>query len=186
MKDQSLPGMVKVWDRLVRCIHWSVAFLVLGNFVNESGSTWHRYAGYACVTLVLLRLIWGVVGSGYAHFSQWMPTVRGVWDYFRSLLNGTPRRYLGLNPAGASMALLFWSLIFALGITGKMMGLDQFWGEEWLENLHATLAYILLGGISIHVFSAVAMSIKHRENLIKAMVTGKKRASPTSHPREER
>ena len=169
--------MVAVWDPLVRLTHWSVALLVFGNFVNESGSrTWHRYAGYACVVLVLARMLWGRVGNGHARFSRWRPTISGVSVYLRVMLAGNPPRYLGHNPLGACMVLLLWALLIGLGCTGWMMGLDAFWGDEWLQDLHEVLAYTLLGCVAIHVSAAVAMSIRHRENLVKAMLTGKKRA----------
>ncbi|WP_019140580.1 cytochrome b/b6 domain-containing protein [Noviherbaspirillum massiliense] len=169
--------MIEVWDRLVRFVHWSVAALVLGNFFNESGETWHRYAGYLAVALVALRLCWGFLSTGHARFSRWWPGIRGILAYLRATSTGKVPRHLGINPAGAAMAVLLWLLIAALGLTGWMMGLDPFWGEEWLENLHETLAYVVLGCAGIHVAAVVAMSIRHRENLPKAMLTGKKRAS---------
>lgn len=167
--------MVKVWDRVVRVIHWVIALLALNNFISESGSTWHRYAGYAVTALVIFRLCWGIVGSQYARFRRWWPGTRTLGPYLRALAAGNPPRYLGLNPAGALMAIMLWTLLLALGMTGWMMGWDAFWGEEWLENLHAALAWTLSICIGVHIFSVVIMSIRHRENLPKAMLTGKKR-----------
>jgi cytochrome b len=168
--------MILVWDRIVRVIHWSVALLVLGNFVNESGAAWHRYAGYAAAALVLVRLAWGCISSGHARFSNWWPGLGGFIAYVRASFSGNAPRFLGINPAGAFMASLQWLLILALGVTGWMMGLDAYWGEEWLENLHETVGYVLLGCVGLHVASVIAMSLHHRENLPKGMLTGKKRA----------
>lgn len=168
--------MIEVWDRVVRFVHWSVATLVLANFFIESGPR-HRYIGYLAVALVALRLVWGFTSSGYARFSRWWPGIREIITYLRQTMAGNAPRYLGINPMGASMAVLLWLLIASLGVTGWMTGLDAYWGEEWLEDLHETLAYVLLACVSIHVSSVIAVSIRNRENLPKAMLTGKKRSS---------
>ncbi len=169
--------MIQVWDRLVRIVHWSVALAVLANFLNESGSTWHRYGGYFAVALVLGRIAWGFLSSGYAGFASWWPGFSRVIAYVRAMFSGTAPRYLGINPAGACMAILIWLLLIALGISGWMMGLDAFWGEEWLEDTHEIIAYVLLGCVAVHVGSVIAVSVRHRENLPKAMLTGKKRST---------
>lgn len=167
--------MIEVWDRVVRFVHWSVAALVLANFIIDS-RPWHRYAGYLAVALVALRLAWGFASSGYARFSRWWPGTRDIITYLCETIAGNAPRYIGINPLGASMAVLLWLLIGSLGLTGWMMGLDAYWGEEWLEELHETLAYVLLACAAIHVTSVIIVSVRHRENLPKAMLTGKKRA----------
>ncbi|WP_052452192.1 cytochrome b/b6 domain-containing protein [Noviherbaspirillum autotrophicum] len=168
--------MIAVWDRIVRFVHWSVAALVLANFVFETGPL-HRYAGYLAVALVALRLVWGFTATGYARFSCWWPGFGKTVTYLRQTIAGRAPRYIGINPMGAAMAVLLWLLIASLGVTGWMMGLDAYWGEEWLQELHETVAYVLLGGVAIHVTSVIVVSIKSRENLPKAMLTGKKRSS---------
>lgn len=168
--------MIDVWDRIVRFVHWSVAALVLANFVFETGPL-HRYAGYLAVALVALRLVWGFTATGYARFSCWWPGFGKTVTYLRQTIAGRAPRYIGINPMGAAMAVLLWLLIASLGVTGWMMGLDAYWGEEWLQELHETVAYVLLGGVAIHVTSVIVVSIKSRENLPKAMLTGKKRSS---------
>ena len=167
--------MIKVWDIVVRLIHWSVALLVFSEFLNESGSPPHRYLGYTAAGLVLARLVWGAVSKSYAHYRHWWPTPKRLICYLCATLQGQAPRMLGLNPIGACMALLLWTLVLALGITGWMMGLDAFWGEEWLEQVHAAIAWTLLGCVALHITAVIATSVKQRENLPKAMITGKKR-----------
>ena len=169
--------MIPVWDLLVRVVHWSVALLVVGNFLNEDGSAWHRYAGYLASSLVLVRLYWGFTSTGHARFSRWWPGFLGIKRYVRATLAGKAPRHLGINPAGAAMAIAIWALILSLGVTGWLMGTDAFWGEEWLEELHETIAWTLLTCVGLHVLAVIAMSIRHRENLPRAMLTGKKRES---------
>ncbi|NEX61675.1 cytochrome b/b6 domain-containing protein [Noviherbaspirillum galbum] len=168
--------MILVWDPLVRVIHWTLAALVLGNFLNEDGTAWHRYAGYTAAGLVATRLLWGCVSRGHAGFRRWWPGFPGILAYVRASLRGQAKRTLGINPAGAAMAATIWLLVLAMGVTGWMMGLDAFWGESWLEALHAALAYLLLACAGMHVCAVLAMSFAHRENLPRAMVTGRKKA----------
>lgn len=169
--------MIKVWDPLVRIIHWSVALTVLGNFLTESGALLHRRAGYIAAALVLVRLGWGFTSRGYARFSVWWPGIGGLFAYLRAAASGTAPRHIGINPAGAVMACAIWLLVLSLAVTGWMMGLDPFWGEEWLQDLHETIAYVLLACAGLHVSSVIAMSLRNRENLPKAMLTGKKRGN---------
>jgi cytochrome b len=175
--------MEQVWDRWVRFTHWMVVLLVLGNLFNDSGTIWHRYAGYAAAGLVAARWLWAGLSRGYASFDAWWPRLAACVGYLRALkaagLSGQPPRYVGHNPIGACMAVLLWGLIVALGVTGWMMRLDLFWGDEWLQNVHAGLADVLRVAIVIHVAGVVAMSYWLRENLISVMITGKKYAQWT-------
>jgi cytochrome b len=169
--------MIEVWDRVVRLVHWSVALLVIANFLNESGSNWHRYGGYVAGALVIVRMVWGFCSRGHARFSNWWPGFQALRCYASALVAGQAPRCLSINPLGACMALLIWLLLGLLALTGWMMGLDAFWGEEWLELTHATISYVLLSCVAMHVSAVTIMSLRHRENLPLAMLTGKKRSS---------
>ncbi|WP_410498834.1 cytochrome b/b6 domain-containing protein [Chitinibacter sp. S2-10] len=166
---------IKVWDPLVRIIHWSLALAVLGNFLNEEGDLLHRWEGYAALALVLTRIIWGFVGSRHARFSDWFPTPGRLFPYLRDLLRGQTRRHLGHNPAGAVMMLFLLVMVMGLGVSGYLMGTDAFFGEEWLEEIHEAIAYILLTGVGVHVLAAMIESWRHKENLPAAMIHGYKR-----------
>ncbi|AJG24694.1 Cytochrome b [Cupriavidus basilensis] len=73
------------------------------------------------------------------------------------------------------MMLTMWTLILALAVTGWMSRLDAFWGEDWPKDVHGLLADILMVLIAVHVIAAIAMGKVHKENLIVAMLTGRKR-----------
>lgn len=162
-----------VWDRLVRLTHWGVAGMVLFNSFNESGQI-HRLAGYVAVALVLLRLVHGLlVGSGSTAALP-LPGWRAIRTHLADLLHGKGHAGAGHNPVGQWMAYLLWALIIALGVTGWMARLDAFWGDDWLIELHEGLADGLLGCVAVHLAGVVVMSIVQRENLARAMVTGRK------------
>ena len=160
-----------VWDVFVRVAHWAVAVLVVIELLNEaSANPWHRYLGYAAAALVIARLVWGVVTQGEARLARMAATAAEAPAYLRS-----PRPYLGHNPLGALMAFLLWTLILAVGVTGWMTQLDAYWGEEWLQQLHELLAYVLGACALVHVGGVLVTSRRHSVNLIAAMLSGKKR-----------
>jgi cytochrome b len=166
---------VKVWDGFVRLTHWTVAGIVLWNLFGPTDST-HRVLGYVAAGLVVARIAWGFVGSRHARFAQWWPTASHLIEYLRSLAKGKPMRHVSHNPLGGLMALVLWFLILALGVSGWIMRLDAFWGEDWPQELHASLAVAVEACVCVHVAAAVLMSLWTRENLIRAMVTGNKKA----------
>lgn len=167
---------VKVWDPLVRLLHWSLAACVFGAFLVEDGDFPHRVLGYAALGLVALRILWGFVGTEHARFRDWVRGPRAVRAYLRERLAGRSRRRLGHNPAAAAVMLVLLAGVVLVGVTGWMQGLDAFWGVAWVEDLHSFLAWSLLALIGVHVLAALVESFHYRENLIAAMVHGRKRA----------
>lgn len=167
----------QVWDPLVRAFHWSLAISVLANALVIEAHNIHRWVGYTCLALISLRVLWGFVGSPYARFTQFVRGPSTVFSYVLLALGPHPQRHLGHNPAGAWMMLALMTMVAALGVTGWMMGLDKYWGEEWLEELHEALSNSLLVMVLLHVAAAIIESRRHRENLIKSMITGLKRIS---------
>lgn len=166
---------VKVRDLWVRLTHWTVAVGILINLVEltEEGSTWHEYVGYAVAAIVVSRLIWGFIGTKYARFSDFFPTPNRIKNHLTSI-SGNGKKHLGHNPFGALMMFALWGVIIGLGVTGYMMGMDAYWGEEWLQELHELLDNSLYVLIPVHVLSAIGMSFMEKQNLVKAMITGKK------------
>lgn len=165
-----------VWDKFVRLFHWSlVSCVVLNQFVLEAGETPHEWAGYTANALVLARIVWGFVGSRHARFSDFFPTPARLARHLRSLRHGEHPQYAGHNPLGALMMLGLMVLILALGVTGWMQTTDTWFGEEWLMDLHETVAKMLLVAAGIHALAAIVMGRLERVHLITAMFTGHKR-----------
>lgn len=169
---------VKVWDLFVRVFHWSLVASMAGAYLStEGGPRWlHEWLGYAALALVAARLVWGFAGRGHARFSSFVPGPRALWDYTRALLRGHEPRHLGHNPAAAVMIVFLLGMVAAIGVTGFLMTTDAFWGDEAMEDLHEVLVDVTLVAVALHVTAAVYESLKHGENLVKAMFTGRKRA----------
>lgn len=164
-------AQIKVWDPLVRTIHWSVAALILIELLNEAGANpWHRYLGYVAAALVVARLAWGCGNRGHASLSSMANTGMQALAYFDR--PGSP--LAGHTPPGALMAFTLWGLVLLVALTGWMQGLDAFWGEEWLQHLHEILAYTLAACAALHIAAAIVTSYVRRMNLVKSMLTGVK------------
>ncbi|MGY2735666.1 cytochrome b/b6 domain-containing protein [Sphingomonas sp. UYP23] len=172
------PRRVRVWDPVVRIFHWTVAGGVIANltFLRHAESP-HIYVGYAVIAALIVRLVWGLVARGHARFATFVPGPRRLVGYLAAMLAKREPRYLGHNPAGAAMIVLLLMLLATIGTSGWMMGLDAFWGVGWVETLHEIAANILIGAVALHVIGAIVESVRHRENLPLAMITGYKRAA---------
>jgi cytochrome b len=168
--------MTRVWDPLVRIFHWSlVASFAVAWFTPRSAAGVHQWAGYIAGGLVLMRLLWGVLGTPYARFSQFVRHPKSVVEYLLAIIRGTEARYIGHNPAGGMMVLVLVSLMAVTSFTGWMMTTDTYFGEDWVQIAHSFSAHCLLALIFIHVSGVVLASVRHRENLVRAMITGRKR-----------
>jgi len=168
-------GSVRVWDPIVRLFHWTVVAGCAVNLIVENGHRLHRAVGYGVAAAVGIRLIWGFVGPVHARFADFVPRPAVLIQYVRQLFAGKEPRYIGHNPAGSVMIIGLLGLLAGVTVTGWMMSLDRFFGSEALEELHEGFATAILSLAGIHVLAAVIESLRHRENLIKSMITGKKR-----------
>lgn len=167
---------VKVWDLPVRCGHWLlVTSVALAWLTRHSRGEWHEYLGYLALAVVLFRLVWGFIGTRYARFSHFVRKPACTLDYARTMFAGTARRYLGHNPLAGWMTFALLTMVFLVCATGWLYTTDDFWGVEWVEELHEGLTNILLGLVVLHVIGAISTSRHTRENLVAAMIHGKKR-----------
>lgn len=171
--------MIPVWDLFIRIFHWSLVGLIVSNqFFNESGEIWHERIGYAACVLVLLRFIWGFVGTKYARFKdikEYWPKRGEFKNHVIEYVRGKSPRTLNHPPLAVIGMILMFGCILSLGLTGWMMGLDRFFGVEWVEEAHEILGDALLVLSIIHVLGVIRESFIHRENLIASMIHGKKR-----------
>lgn len=165
---------IRVWDLPTRVFHWSLAICFAGAWLtseSERQALLHLLFGYSLFGLILFRLVWGVVGSRYARFSQFVRGPGAIAGYLRSLWRRQPEHSTGHNPAGAVAVLLLLGLGLATAVTGWLMVSGA--GES-LEDLHEGLATAMLVLVFVHIAAVIVSSWLHRENLTRAMVTGRK------------
>jgi cytochrome b len=175
MKHATTVEKIHVWDRFIRFFHWGlVACIVVNFFVMDDGETLHRYLGYTANALICARIVWGFVGSRYARFADFFPTPLKIKQHLQNVKSGTHDEYPGHNPVAAMMMFALMALVLSLGVTGYMQGTDTYFGEEWVQELHETLASTLIAFSGLHAAAAIVMSRIERTNLVRAMVTGVK------------
>lgn len=182
-----LTPPVYVWDPFVRLFHWTlvvgftVAYLTEDDLLNV-----HVWAGYLVGALIVARVIWGFVGPARARFSDFIYPPGTTFRYVRNLVLFRAERHLGHSPGGGAMVMLLLLFLAATVVTGLVVyGGDQQAGPlagmftqdtgEAMEEVHEVIANITLALVLAHIAAVVFASFVHRENLVRAMVTGYKR-----------
>jgi cytochrome b len=153
-----------------------VACLTAAWLTRRGGGAWHEWTGYAALALVAVRIAVGFVATGSARFARFVRGPGATWAYARDVLGRREARHLGHNPLGAYMIVLLLAITAATAATGWLYTTDRYWGIEWVETLHSTFADLLLVCAGLHVAGVIAASLRHRENLLAAMIHGRKRS----------
>jgi len=179
-----------VWDPFVRIFHWSLVVAFTVAFLTHD-SEWQRVthvnAGYTAGALMLARIVWGLMKTGYASFHAFpfnpFHAARYVWQ----ILRGSARPTIGHNPAGSFIiyALLGMGL---LTILSGFLVYNDGWlidDPELLQSLHFYASWSWLGLVVIHVTGVITESILHHDNLIYAMFTGIKQDVSNSEKCED-
>jgi len=194
-----LKPTVKVWDLFVRVSHWLIVLLVasawLSSEIGDAEFKWHSWNGYALFVLVLSRLIWGLVGSTTARYSDFLKAPKQAFIYLRDLHQGKEAKYLGHNPAGGWMALMLWLVLIAQAITGMFSSDDVIFDGPFsyyvssatvstITAAHHLLFNVLVLLVMFHVFAVLYHEYVKKEALIAAMITGNKQVS-NARPNEK-
>ncbi|WP_430475077.1 cytochrome b/b6 domain-containing protein [Thalassospira lucentensis] len=171
-----MVATVKVWDPLVRVFHWGLvaSFLVAWISAKQWNSA-HEAAGYCAAGLVAFRLLWGAFGPHYARFAQFVRGPSDVVGYVRDIWQRREARYIGHNPVGAVMILVLIAVMAATAFSGWLFTTDRFWGVGWVMETHEFFANGLIILVVVHVAGVVLASMRHGENLVRAMISGRKR-----------
>ncbi|NVK20158.1 MAG: cytochrome b/b6 domain-containing protein [Methylocystaceae bacterium] len=182
---------IPAWDIPTRLFHWLLVALIASAYLTyEFGDvtmTYHMWNGYAILTLCLYRLLWGLIGSNTARFSQFIKGPGAIIGYLKSARTATPQKFLGHNPAGALMVLVLLALIIGQGSMG-LFTTDEILVEgplvflassDWVDlagSLHRIGFWVIMGFVALHVVAAFFYLFVKKENLIRPMVTGNKEA----------
>ncbi len=203
MTDRNATEII-VWDPLVRLFHWTLVIAFTLAYFSQEGpfedllermdENWvqnvHVWAGYTIAGLLLFRLVWGFAGPRHARFGDFVrgprETLRYVWD----VLTLRAPRYLGHNPAGGAMIVILLLSLTITVVAGLMLyGADKGLGPlagllvdsseaaiHSIEEVHEFFANLTLLLVVGHLVGVIWESLLHRENLARAMITGRKRA----------
>jgi len=181
---------VRVWDLPIRVFHWTLVLAIIGLFVTGkiggNWMEWHKRLGFFVLGLILFRLLWGVVGSPSARFSQFVrgpSVVIGYIRYLRGLHGGHANPTLGHNPLGA------WSVLAMLAVVGFQALSGLFADDdillrgpyadavakstsEWFSKLHEWNSNLILVLVALHLAAIAFYVFYKKNNLIKPMITG--------------
>jgi cytochrome b len=188
----SSEASVLVWDVPTRLFHWMLVLLVALAWVTgeAEGSMFavHKLAGYGVAVLLVFRVIWGFAGSRHSRFSDFVRPWREVFAHIKGMFRLRPARTLGHNPLGGWMALVLLLVLEAQvgtglfasddGLGGPLAGTVAAGTAHAIAELHEGLSGALLGLIGLHVVGVLVESLLTRDNLVRAMITGRKAVTP--------
>ena len=137
--------------------------------------TVHEISVYTVLALVALRVMWGFAGTRHSRFKSSVRSPRVVLRFLGQIARGQTGRYLGLNPAGAAMAIVLLAMLAVSTVSGWMQITERFFGVDWVEVVHTVSSNAVVILVVVHVLGVVVMCALQRENLVRAMITGRKR-----------
>ena len=166
---------LRVWDPVVRVFHWSlVGFFVTNAFLDNPEKALHHYIGYAVVALVGLRVLWGLIGTRHARFSDFPPSIPAAIGQAQDMVTGRRHIHVGHSPLGALMIYNLLATFLAIGVTGYMQLTVRFFGMDWVRELHGVFVTWAEISVAAHVAAVIFESRRLKINLARAMVTGTK------------
>ena len=213
---------VKIWDPLIRIGHWTLVTAFFTAYLTEDDFvTLHVWAGYIVGAYLVIRILWGFIGTKHARFGNFIYAPAKIAGYLRNLIALKPQHYFGHNPAGGAMVLALLLSLAVTTVTGlKLYAVDEGKGplalndrqintlmtsinplpaakagddddeseerserrnkpekndqEEFWKESHEFFANLTLLLVLVHIGGVIASSRIDKENLVKAMFTGKK------------
>jgi cytochrome b len=181
---------VRVWDLPVRLFHWLLVAscgtaLATGFLLGASWLSLHIWAGGVVAALIAARVVWGFTGPTYARFRNFILSPAAVIAHVRDIAAGKVHRDGGHNPLGAWMVTSFFLALAAVCVTGFVMlggmfkqgplkAFYSFASGRLVREPHEVLAWLMLALIAAHVAGVAFESMRSKENLARAMVTGLK------------
>ena len=190
MKKKNIADdTVEVWDLPLRLFHWLLVVLVTSAVVSANlplqYMDYHLCIGYGILTLLIFRLIWGIIGSDYAKFGSFIYSPTTVFSYAKALFSSGERRYVGHNPMGSLMVFMMLLLLLAQAVSGLFSSDDIFTEgplatsvsgsiSGWFTSVHHTNIIVLISAIVLHICASIGYWFFKKENLVAPMIHGKK------------
>lgn len=179
---------VKVWDSATRLFHWGIVLLVFASWATAQFNLmgWHVWSGYAIFTLLVFRVLWGIVGSDTARFAWFLRSPAAAFRHLRVFHRREPDTEIGHNAAGGWMVLLLLALL-GLQVATGLYANDQAMTEgpfaervgqdtsDWLTHIHRLTFTAIEIAVALHVLAIAAYMLIRRHDLVRPMITGFKR-----------
>lgn len=192
---------VRIWDLPTRLFHWLLTVVVSGALITphlgDTAMPWHFRCGYTALTLVIFRLMWGVVGTRHARFLSFVKGPKAIWAYLHGADTPAPTSSAGHNPLGALSVLAMLAIVLAQASSGLFSNddiasegplaqlIDKPLSDQishWHAHITPSLIYSL---IALHIAAILAYWLFKRVNLVGPMVSGDKTDAPPSEAVEE-
>ncbi len=196
------PGLwlpMRVWDGPIRLFHWALVVLLALSWASVeflNNMRVHMLSGQAILALLLFRLVWGIVGSETARFSHFLGNPFAAITHLRHLHRREPDTEVGHNAAGGWMVLVMLAVLLAQVGTGLVANneesfvegpLSRLVGSEWgawALKQHYRLFTVIQVVVALHIMAILTYALLKRHNLVRPMITGKKRLpAATPQPR---
>lgn len=169
---------VRIWDLVVRSFHWLVAAAFVAAFAiatlaDDDGTFFpmHALIGMGVVFMVVLRIVWGLIGTRWARFSSLELRPSALFAYLRGAVGMTrPTEHAGHNPATSWFVVASLVVFLLLGASGFMNAR----GNESAEEVHETLAWTMVALAGIHIVGIAVATVRTRENVALSMISGMK------------
>lgn len=179
---------IYLWDLPTRLFHWLLLAAFVAAFITgQVGGNlivWHGRLGVLILALVVFRLVWGLIGSTYARFSQFVAGPGAIARYLRGQWQGIGHNPLGALSVMALLALLATQVgtgLFAnddIAFTGPLYALVDAELSNRLTGVHKFLSDVLLGLVGLHVLAVAYYRRIKKHDLLTPMVTGWKNDAP--------
>lgn len=179
---------IRVWDLPTRIFHWALVLLIIGlvatGLIGGNAMVWHMRFGFAVLSLLLFRLVWGLIGGRWSRFASFIYAPGSILAYLKGA--GKPEHSVGHNPLGAGS--VFAMLLFLLAQVGSGLVSDDDIAtsgplSKYVSNAVVGAAtsyhknvgkFVLLALVMLHVAAIVFYLMKKKENLIAPMIHGDK------------
>lgn len=171
---------ILVWDFSTRLLHWlfagaTVAAMGIAMTVDHDSAAFqlHMMFGLVAAIAVVLRLIWGFDGTRYTRFGSFLFGPKALAEYLKGAMRRNAGRYVGHSPGSAYAVYLMLLLGLGLAFSGLFMSTSKV-----LEEVHEAMAHVLLLTAAAHIAGIVWHTIRHKENIARSMIDGKKEGEP--------